>query len=86
MTDVDELLRSLAARYAEDGRGRRIRERANIQQKEMAERLGMTVSGLWRWEHGQRKPRGPKAEKWAQILSALDLSNAKADEKTKTIA
>ncbi len=63
MTDVDKLLRGLAARYAEDGRGRRIRERANILQREMAEDLGITVSGLWRWENGQRRPRGDKAVK-----------------------
>jgi len=68
-----------AARYARTGEGRRIRERANMQQQEMARRIGITTSGLWRWENGRRRPQGDAAVRWAQQLTKLDLVSAQAE-------
>lgn len=78
MTDEpSQVLRAAAARYAQDGSGRRIREQANMPQKEMAERLGITTSGLWRWENGKRRPRGDAGVEWARLLMRLELVNAR---------
>lgn len=77
MTDEQQdLLLGAAARYARDGSGRRIREQANVAQRDLAARIGITTSGLWRWENGQRRPRGDAAKKWAQALMRLELANA----------
>lgn len=80
MTDEQrDLLMLAAARYARSGEGRRIRERVNMQQQEMARRIGITTSGLWRWEHGKRRPQGDAAVKWAQQLTRLELVSAHAE-------
>jgi transcriptional regulator with XRE-family HTH domain len=77
MTDDqrDQLLLA-AARYARDGSGRRIRMQAKMRQDEMAQRVGVHTSALWRWEHGKRRPRDESAIKWAQMLARLELANA----------
>ena len=80
MTDEQrDLLLIAAARYARTGAGRRIREQANMQQQEMARRIGVSTSGLWRWEHGKRRPREEAAIKWAQQLMRLELANAQTE-------
>jgi len=71
--DQRDLLLIAAARYARTGEGRRIRERANMQQQEMASRIGLTSNGLYRWERGQRRPQGEAAIRWAQQLTRLEL-------------
>lgn len=71
--DQRDLLLLAAARHARNGSGRRLREQANMQQQEMARRIGLSTSGLWRWENGTRRPRGEAAVKWAQQLARLEL-------------
>lgn len=79
MTDEQQdMLLAAAARYAQDGSGRRIREQANMPQREAASRIGITTSGLWRWENGQRRPRGDAAKRWARLLMRLEIINADA--------
>lgn len=73
-----DLLLIAAARFARTGSGRRIREQANIRQTEMARRIGVSTSGLWRWENGQRRPREDAAIRWAQQLMRLELATANA--------
>lgn len=78
MTDVHQMLTyGVAERHAREGTGRCIREQANVSQKLMAQAVGITVSGLWRWENGQRRPRGEAAVKWVEILDKLARANAK---------
>lgn len=75
--DQRQLLLAAAARYAQDGTGRRIRELANMPQRDMAEHIGITTSGLWRWENGKRRPRGDAAIRWAHQLTKLELITAR---------
>lgn len=77
MTDEqrDQLLIA-ALRYSRAGLGRKIREQANMRQQEMARRVGVDPSALWRWENGKRRPRDDAAVRWAQQLIRLELANA----------
>ncbi len=74
--DQRDLLLLTAARYARTGEGKRIRAQANVQQQDMARRVGITANGLYRWEQGQRRPHGDAAVRWVQQLSRLELMNA----------
>jgi DNA-binding transcriptional regulator YiaG len=60
-----------ARRYATTGEGRRIRETAGLSLSEVASSIGLATSSLWRWEQGQRMPRGPRAAEWARLLREL---------------
>lgn len=51
-----------------------IRERANISQKELAERVGVTQAAISHWERGVRMPRADMVVKIAKEL------NCTADE------
>lgn len=78
MTDEQrDALLVAAVRYGKNGNGRRIRERAKVQQQEMAQRIGVTTSCLWRWEYGKRRPRDEGAVKWAQELMFLELDQTR---------
>ena len=46
-----------------------IRERANISQKELAERVGVTQAAISHWERGSRQPRVDMAVKIAKELN-----------------
>lgn len=69
-----DLLLVAAARYSTGGRGRLIRERAKMPQQEMAGRVGVSSSCLWRWENGKRRPREEAAVRWAQQLMLLEFA------------
>lgn len=75
--DQREMLLLAAIRYARGGRGRLIREHAKVTQQDMAALVGVTVSCLWRWETGKRRPREEAAIRWAQQLMRLELADAK---------
>ena len=72
--DQRDMLLVAAVRYSRAGRGRAIRERAKVPQQEMADRVGVSSSCLWRWENGKRRPREEAAIKWAQQLMLLELA------------
>lgn len=72
--DQRDMLLQAAIRYARGGRGRQVREQAKIPQQEMADRVGVTTSCLWRWEYGKRRPREEAAVRWAQQLMLLELA------------
>ena len=78
--DQRDALLIAAMRYSLGGAGRRIREAANVRQQDMARRVGVDPSALWRWEHGKRRPRDDAAVRWAQQLMRLEreLANAHA--------
>lgn len=71
--DQRDMLLLAAIRYARNGRGRDIREKAKVAQQDMAERVGVSPSCLWRWETGKRRPREDAAVRWAQQLMRLEL-------------
>ena len=70
-TKTDILALSLVRRLAGSGEARRLREAAGISGPEMADAIGCAVSTLWRWEGGQRRPHGPAAVRYAEVLSEL---------------
>lgn len=77
MTAEQLVLLGIAARRAEDGSGRRIREAAKLPMRLVAQNIGVKEATISRWEKGQRRPRGEAAVRWAQLLDHLDRANAK---------
>ena len=61
-----------ARRLANTGDAKRIRERASVSIREMADAVGAAPTTLWRWENGERRPTGAAAAAWADALSLLD--------------
>jgi DNA-binding transcriptional regulator YiaG len=49
-----------------------IRLEARVTLAEMSQALHVTESTVSRWESGDRTPRGPLAERYAQVLSRLE--------------
>ena len=40
---------------------REVREQAHLTQAQLAPLMGMSLSGYWKWEQGQRRMSGPAA-------------------------
>jgi len=59
-----DLLR-IAARRAQDGSGRRIRQQNQSPLSLVAAHCGTSIPAIQRWETGQRRPRGLAGAKWA---------------------
>lgn len=57
---------------AVSGEGQRIRERANLSQRQSAEAIGVAASTLGRWESGESTPRGSEAERYERFISELE--------------
>lgn len=73
MTRTDRaVLLSEARSKAATGDARRIRERRYLSRAEVAEALGVTESTVFRWESGDRKPRGDAAVRYADFLRLLE--------------
>ena len=70
------LLIAKARRLASTGSGARARESAGLSLSEVATAVGVSTSTLWRWEHGERRPRGPRAAAWAQLVDDLTRESA----------
>ncbi|MET0417289.1 MAG: helix-turn-helix transcriptional regulator [Actinoplanes sp.] len=77
MTAEQLVLLGIAARRAEDGSGRRIRESAHLSLRLVAQNIGVAEATVSRWEKGNRKPRGEAAIRWVRLLDQLDRANAK---------
>jgi DNA-binding transcriptional regulator YiaG len=60
-----------ARRLAASGDGKSIREAAGLSLHEVADPIGLSISALFRWEAGQRIPRGERAVAWAEFLGQL---------------
>lgn len=67
-----DLLRT-AARRAQDGSGRRIRQQNHSPLALVAAHCGTSIPAIQRWETGQRRPRGEAGAKWALWLNATEL-------------
>jgi DNA-binding transcriptional regulator YiaG len=55
----------------ESGQAASIRKDAKVSRPAMARTLGCAESAIWRWEHGQRMPRGRYARDYLRILTRL---------------
>lgn len=48
-----------------------IRLAAGVSMREAADAAGVSVSSIWRWEHGERVPHGQAALRYARLLNDL---------------
>jgi DNA-binding transcriptional regulator YiaG len=65
----------------QSGEARSIRTVARVSMPEMAEAIGCSVSTLWRWEAGDRQPKGKLALRYAGVLESLqEVAAAPATE------
>jgi DNA-binding transcriptional regulator YiaG len=69
MTDLVKL--SSVRAKAEAGTARSIRVAAGLSLREVADELGVGASTVFRWEKGERRPRGNAALRYADLLEAL---------------
>lgn len=53
------------------GEAKQIRLSGHVEISAIARDLGVSQTTVWRWENGQRIPRGPVAVRYAQILERL---------------
>lgn len=74
MSPKDLLLVAQARQYAVTGRGRDLRIAQGLSLRETATAIDVSAAGLWRWERGERVPRGAAAVRWAQLLRQLEAS------------
>ena len=54
------------------GQARRIRLNSHLELSEVARDLDVSPTTVWRWENGQRSPRGSVALRYARLLKRLD--------------
>lgn len=52
-------------------RRRELRELAQLTLAELASEIGIVVTTLWAWEHGERTPRGVHHGLYLEALSAI---------------
>lgn len=71
------VLLGIAARRAEDGSGKAIRQDARLSLRLIAQSIGVAEATVSRWENGGRRPRGQAAIRWARLLAKLERANAK---------
>jgi transcriptional regulator with XRE-family HTH domain len=70
--DAKQALRLIQARQlAASGEAKAIREQAGLSIREAAGAIDVSPSGLFRWENGERIPRGDAAVRYAKFLEQL---------------
>lgn len=62
---------SLARRLSASGQALVIRQGAGLSLKDVADAVGSTPSGVWRWERGERAPRGLPGVAYGNLLREL---------------
>lgn len=69
------ILRLMGIRAAvASGEARRLREAAHLSIGEVARACGVDQSTVWRWERGNRSPRGASALRYADLIDSLRQS------------
>ena len=72
MTQAEKALRIAKARQlARSGAGRMLREAAGLNGHELARAIGVDPSTIFRWESGERRPRGKWAIRYVEFLDQL---------------
>ncbi len=66
---ASELIR--VRRLAATGAARAMREDAGLSLSELADAVQVHKVTIFRWEHGQRRPRGSAAERYLRVLEDL---------------
>lgn len=67
--DAKSLIR--VRRLAATGAARIIRQEAGLSLTELAAAADVHRTTIFRWEHGQRRPRGPAALRYLAVLDEL---------------
>lgn len=71
--EANQLVLVAKARHlSTSGRGGRIRRAADLSLADIGDAIGASPSTVWRWEKGERLPRGAAAAAWAQLLDSLE--------------
>jgi transcriptional regulator with XRE-family HTH domain len=63
-----------------DGRGRELREQANLSLRDVAELVGVHISSISRWERGDGRPSRAAAIRWALVCTEIAAAIADDDE------
>jgi DNA-binding transcriptional regulator YiaG len=71
MNTTEALLLSEVRSKAKSGEAKRERENRNLSRSEVAAVVGVTESTIFRWESGQRCPRGAAGLRYGRFLSKL---------------
>lgn len=58
-------------RLAASGEAKRRREVADLSLSEVAQECEVDIATVWRWENGQRRPRGLPAMRYGRLLDRL---------------
>jgi transcriptional regulator with XRE-family HTH domain len=72
MNRTELLMIARARRLSRSGEAKTLRLAAGLSIREVAGSIGSSPSAVWRWENGQRTPRGAPAAAWGELLQALD--------------
>jgi DNA-binding transcriptional regulator YiaG len=85
MNDSSDLVKLATVRaWSQSGRARQIRETAGLSLREVAYAVDVSVSALFRWEAGDRRPRGEAALRYADLLG--DLEAAQREREPEVVA
>jgi transcriptional regulator with XRE-family HTH domain len=70
--DAEQTIRlAEVRRLAASGEAKAIREHAGLSIREVAGAIDVSPSGIFRWENGERIPRGDAAVRYAKFLRQL---------------
>lgn len=78
-TGSEALSVASARRRVSSGEARAIRLRARLSGPEVAAAIDVSVATLWRWENGQRSPRGAAAARYNDFLNDLARTSGGPD-------
>jgi len=75
--EADAQLLSATRRLVRTGEAARVRAQALLSQSDVARLVGVKPATVWRWERGQRQPRGETAIRYGRLLRALAEQDAR---------
>ncbi|BFM23491.1 helix-turn-helix domain-containing protein [Microbacterium sp. che218] len=72
MTSIQDAALVVRAReLAASGEAKRIRVASDLPIGDLAHAIGVDATTIWRWENGERSPRGERAVRYARALNKL---------------
>ena len=72
MPNVDRAVAlALTRRLVANGEARAIRELNHLSRADVATAVGASSTAVWRWERGDRVPRGLPALRYGELLAVL---------------